>query len=194
MIETGSGKYTRRYYPSTTSIPSWSPDGKSIAIVAVSRTSLDEGGTNLKIIRHHERVPKAPPTTAESYRLARIALFLEKIGTWGQSPAGSPDGSEILFFTLGSPKKGSNPEELHVIRPDGRERRRIDQGPVETAEWSPDSNRIAAISRDNEGNRTIYTMSHDGSDKKVIARTTGQDIYAAEDLERQAPTATPSRR
>ena len=111
-------------------------------------------------------------------------------GQWHRSPSWSPDGSQILFYTI--PYINQPLKKMHVIRADRTGKRYLSQDSVEVAEWSPDSSQIAAIGRDDEGNRVVYTMSPELSDKKIIAKAMGQELYAAEELEDLTPTPTPA--
>ena len=163
-------------------LPTWSPDGGEIAVGEWEH----HGNINLVTIDSKE-INKYPAgiNVPRTKSLATIAGLV--IGINGsQSPSWAPDGSEILFFTVRYFEGYEN--QLHVVPPNGSEKMKtIDEGPVETAEWSPDSSKIAAISRDDEGNRTIYTMKRDGTDQKVIARTQGEDFLAAEPPARAGP-------
>ena len=163
-------------------LPTWSPDGKKIATSEWG----PHGGIQLVAIDLNNLKENGPDYNSPKRKvLEAISDIPKRRGNWSQSPSWAPDGSEILFFTI--PFREGYEDQLHIIKPNGMGLKTIDKGPVETAEWSPDSSRIAAITREEEGNRTIYTMNRDGTDRTVIARTEGEEALAAEPPARAEP-------
>jgi serine/threonine protein kinase/Tol biopolymer transport system component len=130
----------------------FSPDGRSIAF----RSERDGGGLFVM------------GATGESVR--RLAKF-------GDNPAWSPDGREIVFATEGEsdPHAREKQSELWIVSAAGGEPRRIYAGDAVQPSWSPGGQRIAFWRVElGIGNRDIWTVAADGSDARPV--TDGPEI------------------
>ena len=145
------------------SLPAWSPDGKTIAIIGDAND-----GTGLY---------KINVNTAEKRKLAQVletnnvvsmnrrrGNFLEEQPRW------SPDGRQILFMNNLTTGEYPAYRRLSVVNADGTEPRIISEQYIETAAWAPDGERIAAITIDKFHNRALVTMAPDGKEIRYLAR------------------------
>ena len=171
-------------------LPTWFPDGRRIA---TSEWKLYGQGIQLVVIDPDEMEENELGYKFPKSNVLEAISDIMETENWSQNPSWAPDGSEILFITI--PFREGYEDQLHVINPDDwTELKTIDRGPVETAEWSHDSTRIAAISWDEEGNRTIYTMLRDGTDRKMIARVVDGKLHSEAEMRRielTGPTGPP---
>ena len=124
-------------------LPSWSPDGSSIAYV-----HGDNGNDDIWVIGSDGTDPR---------RLTDVPGF-------DLQPAWSPDGNSIAFQS----NRAGNPE-IYVMAPDGSNLARLtrnasfDGSPA----WSPDGQTLAfASDQDGPG---VYQMRSDGSDVRKLA-------------------------
>ena len=142
----------------TTAVPTWSPDGKDLtfasgdgAEAAIYGARADGSGLRTLWTRGGKRT--APPISQVSW---------------------SPDGSEILFVS----------DDVYVVGADGGGLRRVARGhysgPVVTA-WSPDGARLAVhyTGSDHYQSVELLTMARDGSDVRILARSTGNGLLAS---------------
>ena len=151
---------------SSSSQPTWSPDGRtimyvrgpSIASAVVSATPLAFG-----------ELRTMDAAGGESTRLTR--------GEPDAAPAWSPDGREIVFVRGHDLAKASGDMDLFVMGGSGGTPRRLTHTPdsLETAPaWSPDGSRIAfARSYSNSaftGEGTIFVINRDGSGESLVLR------------------------
>jgi TolB protein len=125
-------------------MPTWSPDGKSIAY-----TSYARGFPTIFISMIYEG-KRLEPTPA---------------GTQNWLPSWSPDGSQIAFTS----NRDGNPE-LYVMNRDGGNVRRVTNNPAidTTPTWSPTGAQIAFTS-DRSGSPAIYVMGADGLNLRKIS-------------------------
>ncbi|HYV67025.1 MAG TPA: Tol-Pal system beta propeller repeat protein TolB [Myxococcales bacterium] len=134
-------------------LPSWMPDGKSLAF-----TSFREGGG-----AHLFQVDLS----------TRAVQPLVKMGDFATGAVFSPDGIRFAF----SSSKEENTD-IWISPIEGGILRRVtdSRGIDISASWSPDGRRIAFVS-DRAGTPQIYTMAMDGSD---VRRITFQGNYNQE--------------
>ncbi|MFN2110940.1 MAG: DUF5050 domain-containing protein [Anaerolineae bacterium] len=100
------------------------------------------------------------------------------------SPAISPDGTQIVFLTARHDPSPSFPNlkyEIYVMAIDGSNPRRLTE--TEAAEdhpaWSPDGNQIIFdADYDGDGFYEIYTMNADGTDVKRLTSSGANDQFA----------------
>jgi len=123
--------------------PTWSPDGRSIALVARQpATSPITGGTWIEVI------------TAGGRRRWRTEAE-------GSCPAWSPDGKWLAYF-----QDTDSGVDLNIVGADGRGKRRlaanVDQRLTDgVPAWSPDSREIAYM---NEGDDALFLIRFVGVD------------------------------
>ncbi|WP_270889598.1 TolB family protein [Pedococcus sp. 5OH_020] len=105
----------------------------------------------------------------------------------GLFPSWSPDGRAIVFSTL---QRDLNGEWIHLVTPAGTNLRDLAEPAFDAVQeglaWSPDSRRIAYSGHSGDGNRAIWTMNRDGSDRRqltfptpVVPRGSGGDHIGA---------------
>ena len=134
-------------------LPSWTPDGKTIAF-----TSFRDGAG------------------AHIYTVDVVSRQIKPLVLMGDFATGSsyaPDGLRFLF----SASLDDNTD-VYVSQADGSAGRRLTdaRGIDISASWSPDGKRIAFVS-ERAGSPQIYTMAADGSD---VRRLTFQGNYNQE--------------
>ena len=126
--------------------PSWSPDGKQVALVSIK----DGFGMGIYVV------------DADGANQQRLTDELSH--EW--APAWSPDGERIAFVS----DRDEN-WEIYMMDADGGNQRRLTKNlsPDMAPSWSPDGERIAFVS-DRDGNWEIYVMNADGA-RQVRRRT-----------------------
>ena len=130
--------------------PSWSPDGKRVAVVRL--------GHGLFAVDVDTRSAKRLTT-----------------GTTDEAPAWSPDGTWVLYERL---VKNANYDLFAVHTETGATRRLTKDPAAQTrAAWSPDGARLAFAEQQANGKWAIVTMGFDGNGKK---RVTGSQTSAQE--------------
>ena len=149
MDADGENQIRLTRHPEEDKMPSWSPDGKKIAFV-----SMRNGGINQIYVMD-----------SDGKNIRRITQ-----GIFDLHPAWSPDGRTIAY---GGREDGEKNSKIHLIAPDGTNRRRLagdilsdDKAPA----WSPDSQRIAFLSSRGIWGNEIYVMDADGTNQKRLTR------------------------
>ena len=181
VIGADGSNLTRIYQGERISSPTWSPDGSRIAFVESTRT---DGGSALYSTRTASPDGGAPTTLHETVDV--FDRYIEmKEASW------SSDGTKLLVSVANSARvinaDGSGSRTLVSLRPAHPPRNL-------SASWSPDGSKIAVYNGGGyEG--ALFTMSPDGSDKRVLALN-GNPLRPALNQEwdpaYDAPTPTPS--
>ena len=137
--------------------PSWSPDGKQLAFCA---------DDDLK-------PPKKNPAAIKIIDIATRRVRVLISGGVNTYPVWSPDGRSLAFRRM---VEDTN-SEVFVADSGGSYQRNITNSPAFDGwpAWSPDGKLIAfASNRGGKGDFEIYVMRPDGSDVRLVARTTGR--------------------
>jgi Tol biopolymer transport system component len=163
------------------SSPTWSPDGRRIAIAANGIYVVNvDGGQARRLL-----APKfggAPRWSPDGRRISFLGghrnrgLYLMNADGSGERrltrtaasfPAWSPDGRRIAFVGGGDGIADSHNLEIYLINADGSGQQRLtrntmrDSSPV----WSPDGRRIVV-----ERNWQLWVMNADGSGQRLLTR------------------------
>lgn len=130
-----------------TSDPSWSPNGTHIAFWS-SRDHCSSGD---------------PIGATELYVMNSNGSNVKRLGSGynAQSPAFSPDGSQIAYAT----DNGTGSFDIYVMNADGSEPQALftQSGDDTDPTWSPDGTRIAFTRKG-----SVYSIKADGTDLKLI--------------------------
>jgi Tol biopolymer transport system component len=148
--------------------PSWSPDGKRIALVSVNVTAKPAGASVLYVIGANGASPRAVRSMPHGWPAAG-------------APSWSPDGKRILygtycwFGTCGQPATGA---QLFSVGADGKSPRQLTHvsGNAIGGRWSPDGRKIVFVRNPRVGpTGEVYTMSSDGSALRRVTPGLDQD-------------------
>jgi Tol biopolymer transport system component len=151
-----------RYFPGVVYAPSWSPDGKKIAVSLAGPSS----GIMIVSADGAQSVQVSDETSAQ-------LNSVEKPSPWADfpsiTPRWSPDGREIIFVAAATPKERTalfkvdqNGENLALLIPEG----------VNNPIFSPGSGFIAYIEYTNSDLKTvgrIVRIDLDGGNRQVLA-------------------------
>ncbi len=119
-------------------LPSWSPDGNSIAFVW---EYPGQGSSNLSTVR------------LDGSHLTMVYDSYNQIS----SQHWSPNGKQIAFIRPNTNSTGST---LYIVNADGSGLRQMTKGDLNLhmVQWSPDSQRIATVVSDNNGGIYIFDI------------------------------------
>jgi Tol biopolymer transport system component len=149
--------------------PSWSPDGKRIALVSVNITAKPAGASVIYVIDADGTHPHAVRSMPHGWPGAG-------------APSWSPDGKRILystycwFGTCGQPATGA---QLFSVGADGKYPRQLTRvaGNAIGGRWSPDGRKIVFVRNPRVGpTGEVYTMNSDGASLRRIS--VGLDLGA----------------
>ena len=145
------------YGPGTSlaSDPVWSPDGRKIAFVQLSK-------------RLGVYVVNADGSGVRN-------LTPKPMGAGYAAPAWSPDGRKIAFVS----DRDDN-SEVYVMNANGSGQRSLTRNPAfdDDPAWSPDG-RLIAFRSTREGNTDIYIMNADGSGQRNLTRSPANEGWFA---------------
>jgi Tol biopolymer transport system component len=176
--------------------PSWSPDGRKIALASKRSGNFDiyimnADGTGTQSLTSTPKDDTHPTWSPNGGRIAfdrgtpGDIYVMDADGSDAHSitsgsaaesqPVWSPDGRSIAFIKR---VPGAQLRELWVMRPDGSGQRSVISmgGASFSPAWSPDSTRLAFAA--NRGGRffDVYTVGADGKGLRRLTRT-GHDAF-----------------
>jgi|SRR5919109_3707450 TolB protein len=121
--------------------PSWSPDGRRVAVSKL--------GSGIYLVDGR---------TGRSRRLTR--------GEADEGPAWSPKGGAIVFQRQVSPTNW----DLYTVSPAGGRPRPLTRDSLQqiNASWSPDGRKLAFAEQERNGNWVVVSMNRNGSDRRKL--------------------------
>jgi TolB protein len=174
--------------------PAWSPDGKRIAFQSGREGDYYEiyvmninGSNQLNLTKNGsdglELVPN--PNWDNTGRFPKYTRIFNKTAVTNCSPAWSPDGSYIAYFSYRCEYKNGtcikSSEEIYLIDSYGKSSpKAITQGPSDCwPSWSPDGQKIVFQSiQDSQQNKwQIFTINIDGSGLTQLTNNDSQNRY-----------------
>jgi TolB protein len=149
--------------------PSWSPDGKRIALVSVNITAKPAGASVIYVVNADGTHPRAVRSMPHGWPGAG-------------APSWSPDGKRILYSTyclFGNCGQRATGAQLFSVGADGKNPRQLTRvaGNALGGRWSPDGRKIVFVRNPRVGpTGEVYTMNSDGSSLRRVAA--GLDLGA----------------
>lgn len=146
-------------------MPTFSPDGKRLAYVRMTREQRGEIWV-LDDLWNHSRL-------TEAMTLRDGSVIQQKVPAW------SPDGTTIAYFNgveMSDPRPtGEVPRDVYLMNADGSNKRFLVSG--DGPFWSPDSKTVGYVyhrpEERVEGPPLIGGISPDGSNQRVLVTTNG---------------------
>jgi Tol biopolymer transport system component len=141
--------------------PSWSPDGKRIALAAVNITAKPAGASVIYVINADGSQPRTVRTMPHGWPGAG-------------APSWSPDGKRILYSTycwFGTCGQRPTGAQLFSVGADGKSPRQLTRvaGNAIGGRWSPDGRKIVFVRNPRVGpTGEVYTMNSDGSSLRRV--------------------------
>lgn len=150
-------RLTRRTEPEMDAV--FSPDGRRLAL-CLDKTAPNQGDMEVYTL------------AADGEDLQGVLLSAGKL-SHEEWPSWSPDGQ---WLALTSTRDGN--QELYVVRPDGRDLRRLTSDPALDMHpaWSPDGQRIV-FATNRWGDLELASIRPDGSDLVRLTTSPGLDDY-----------------
>jgi TolB protein len=149
--------------------PSWSPDGKRIALLSVNITAKPAGASVIYVINADGSRP-------------RVVRSMPHGWPGAGAPSWSPDGKRILYSTycwFGNCGQHANGAQLFSVGADGTNSRQLTRfaGNAIGGRWSPDGRKIVFVRNPRIGpTGEVYTMNSDGTALRRV--TTGLELGA----------------
>jgi Tol biopolymer transport system component len=149
--------------------PSWSPDGKRIALVAVNITTKPAGASVIYVINADGTRPRVVRSMPHGWPGAGAPLW-------------SPDGKRILYSTycwFGNCGQHATGAQLFSVGVDGKSPRQLTRvaGNAIGGRWSPDGRKVVFVRNPRIGpTGEVYTMNADGTALRRV--TTGLELGA----------------
>ena len=134
--------------------PSWSPDGRRIALVVGRSTTYD-------VFR------SAGVGVVAADGSHRRDFGIDKHAVGFHPPQWSPDGTRLAVIGRGNDLRGDYT--IFIVEPEGWEQRRLGRT-ISAPSWSPDGQRLAFVGAadDDDGTWGLLTMAANGTDVRQI--------------------------
>jgi TolB protein len=178
------------------SMPHVSPDGSSFAFGSRSRGSWDiyvqrVGGRNTLLVagdpKRHEMWPQFSPDGRQIafnesdpdgglFIIGATGESERRLTDFGANPAWSPDGNRLAFASeeVFVPHDRQTISTLWIVDVAGGSPRKISDGDAVQPSWSPSGRRIACWSNTG-GQRDLFTVAADGSDRVAVTNDVALD-------------------
>jgi Tol biopolymer transport system component len=149
MKENGKDPLQLTSDPGDEGFPSWSPDGDRLAFILSNEMDPDADGIY---------VMNADGTGRQ--QLTHADELCES------SPSWSPNGLQILYAAGDCTEDN---ESIYIMNSDGRNARKIVDGPAGWPDWSPDGRRIVYIAEDAMGMPAVWVSDADGTNRTPLS-------------------------